>query len=166
MDKPDPMPQEERMDERRARVLRRLDLDRAKWPDDLSLFEREKQIAALLDTTWTDRAPDARAVRQSDKAAGMVLIDTKTHVAVPRELLFLATLEGSAADAIRSQQATITELVEALERIDALDPEGNAVACRNEALLGLIFQMGAVARAALTKAKGQQTGGADSEGAA
>lgn len=77
-----------------------------------------------------------------------------------------AELRDEMRQTIQSQQATITELVEALERIDALDPEGNAVACRNEALLGLIFQMGAVARAALTKAKGQQTGGADSEGAA
>lgn len=56
---------EERMDERRAADL----------PLVISVNDQPLNLEI------------AKRIRQSDKAAGMVLIDTKTHVAVPRDTL-------------------------------------------------------------------------------
>jgi hypothetical protein len=43
------------------------------------------------------------------------------------------------------------ELVEALNLIDALDPEGQVYSCSADALRGLVLRMGEIARAALAK---------------
>ena len=52
--------------------------------------------------------------------------------------------------------ADVQALVEALESIDALDPESLVIGCGLDALIGLVNLMGAKARAALAAFKGEQ----------
>jgi hypothetical protein len=50
----------------------------------------------------------------------------------------------------------VQALVEALESIDALDPESLVIGCGRDALSGLVNLMGAKARAALAAFKGDE----------
>ena len=52
--------------------------------------------------------------------------------------------------------ADVQALVEALESIDALDPESLVIGCGLDALIGLVNLMGAKARAAIAAFKGDQ----------
>ncbi len=60
---------------------------------------------------------------------------------------------AEAADRITALQAQNRKLVEALNNVDALDPEGNIDACSHSALRGLVLRMGEISRAAIAEAE-------------
>jgi hypothetical protein len=132
------------------------------WQDECAI-DREKQANARF-IAYAREAVPALAARLAEVGAeaGKMLAEAdseynrKTNAMIARHAEVVGTLKrrAEAADAaLAASEARVEKMREALNNIDALDPESKANGCSPDALRGLLNRMGEIARTALEETK-------------